>query len=50
MLVVALCLESEIHKESEGAGFTVTLGAGSVLFLERIAKLDSFWVDGIILG
>ena len=50
MLVVALCLESEIHKESEGAGFTVTLGARSVLLLARMAKLDSFRVDGVILG
>ena len=36
--------------KSEGAGFTVTLGAGSILLLARMAKLDSFWVDGVILG
>ena len=53
MLVVALFggrVRQPIHKKSEGAGFTVTLGAGSVLLLARMAKLDSFWVDGVTLG
>ena len=54
-VVVALCLGQSkrtayILEKSEGAGFTVTLGAGSVLLLERMTKLDSFWVDGVILG